>query len=117
MTQVQVEVELEPTDLAQLEYLIGNGQFADVAHAIRCAVRTALHRWRYEEPEEPRVMAEPKTEAALASRKSSRKFYFVVGDEDERFQQLDGLGPEDFVAPANEWDEVYEAWLKQKEES
>lgn len=117
MPRVQVEVELEPTDLEQLEDRVANGQFIDLAQAIQCAVHTALHRWRREESERPRISAEPETEADLASRKSSGKLYFVVGDEDEYLQQIDGLGPDDFVAPANEWDEVYLAWLQQKKKS
>lgn len=117
MTQIRIEVDLEPTDLEQLERRIADGQFTDLAHAIQRAVRTAVHHWRYEESDEPLIMPGITEVAAPVPRESSQMRYFVVSDESEYAHVLDNLKPEDLVGPANEWDDVYEEWLRDKKES
>ena len=115
MTRIRIEVGLEPTDLEQLELRVADGQFTDLAHAIRQAVRTALHHWRYDESAQPLIT--PGMTEASAPCESPQKRYFIVSDESEYAHLLDNLNPEDFVGPANEWDDVYEEWLRAKEES
>ena len=117
MTRIRIEVDLDPTDLEQLELRVADGQFTDLAHAIQQAVRTALHHWRYTESAQPLLAPEVTEVAAPAPCESSQKRYFIVSDESEYAHLLDSLNPEDFVGPANEWDDVYEEWLRAKEES
>ena len=49
MGQVRIEAHLEQNDLDRLNLRVADGQFTDLAHAIECAVHTAINQWRYDE--------------------------------------------------------------------
>ena len=100
MSRIRIEMDLEPADLAQLERRIAMGQFTDLSDAVRRAVRTAVHHWRYEETDESPIA--DKTAAAAAPRQSSKRRHFVVGDESDSLAALESMYPESAKALTDE---------------